>query len=135
MIDKHLFPFFDTAPGFAWGRHDCALFVAAWVRHMTGIDYASAWRGRYRSMSGAVKQIKAHGGLKALVASVWGEPVSMFQARRGDVVLFESDQGPTLGIHAGTAVAAVGKSGVVFRTVHAGVAWRLGFEIPAPEVL
>jgi len=130
-----LFPFLDDAPPFSWGRSDCALFVAGWVERVTGVDYAEAWRGRYRSAAGAQKQIKLHGDLAALVSSVWGKPVSMYQARRGDVVLFQADNGPTLGIHAGTAIAAAGPEAVVYLPLQkTAVVWRLGFEIPVEVV-
>lgn len=44
---------------FAWGRADCALFVADWVARRTGIDAAASVRGRYTSPRGARRILAA----------------------------------------------------------------------------
>lgn len=51
---------------FAWGRHDCLLLAADWVRTATGRDPAEAWRGTYASALGALRLIRRAGGLEAL---------------------------------------------------------------------
>jgi len=38
---------------FEWGTHDCALFAAACVAAMTGMDFAETYRGKYNSARGA----------------------------------------------------------------------------------
>jgi hypothetical protein len=60
---------------FVWGRHDCAMFIADWVRLRTGRDGAAALRGRYASpeeaarmhgalgLAGTVRQCAAAAGL------------------------------------------------------------------------
>lgn len=52
---------------FRWGERDCALFVADWVRIVTGIDPASHLRGKYSSRDGAMV-IAGRGGLFGVVA-------------------------------------------------------------------
>ena len=47
--------------GFAWGRHDCALFAAGAVEAVTGTDPAAAWRGQYRTRAGGMRLIRAAG--------------------------------------------------------------------------
>ncbi|TAK50232.1 MAG: hypothetical protein EPO23_03230 [Xanthobacteraceae bacterium] len=39
----------------AWGRDDCALWVADIVAKATGRDPAAAWRGRYNDRAGAAR--------------------------------------------------------------------------------
>ena len=34
---------------FAWGKNDCALWCADWVRKATGNDFAQGWAGSYSS--------------------------------------------------------------------------------------
>ena len=46
---------------FAPGSHDCALYVAGWVRVATGIDHAQQWRGRYTSLSDGDEMLKSEG--------------------------------------------------------------------------
>lgn len=52
---------------FRWGERDCALFVADWVRLVTGRDPASHLRGRYRDAGGALA-LAGTGGLVGIVA-------------------------------------------------------------------
>ncbi len=99
---------------FAWGRHDCALFACDAGAAVCGIDFASGLRGRYRSQRGAMRALRrfAGGGLEQAaekIASEHGCPeVPPRMARRGDIVLMDSDQGPVLGVCVGRAVAKAG---------------------------
>lgn len=54
---------------FAWGRHDCMLLIADWVRLQTERDPAAPWRGRYRTALGAKRIINRAGGELALLES------------------------------------------------------------------
>ncbi len=56
-----------TRRRFVRGEHDCALFLADWVRTLTGTDPAAAWRGTYRNSAEATALMAANGGLVAMV--------------------------------------------------------------------
>lgn len=73
---------------FAWGRNDCALFVAGAVAAMTGVDLAAAFRGGYSDARGAAAALKAHGAgtLRATVTALLGPALHPARAMRGDVV-------------------------------------------------
>lgn len=78
---------------FAWGRHDCALGLAAGaVTALTGADLAAPWRGRYRSPSGARRVLHKAGfsSLADLVASILPE-IPPARARVGDIGLIAAD--------------------------------------------
>lgn len=38
---------------FAYGSHDCLLWVAGAIERITGVDHAAAYRGRYTSLAEA----------------------------------------------------------------------------------
>lgn len=62
--------FLDAAAAapFAYGRHDCCLFAADWVRAWHDRDPASAWRGGYVDALGAARLVRQAGGVEALFA-------------------------------------------------------------------
>ncbi|SMO98935.1 hypothetical protein SAMN06265173_1482 [Thalassovita litoralis] len=78
------------------GSHDCALFIAGWVRRVTGIDHAEGWRGRYRSLKRGQTLLRDIGfeDHVALVASLL-EETPPARARNGDIALMN---GHALGI-------------------------------------
>jgi hypothetical protein len=51
---------------FGWGGHDCCLFPANWVLVKRGVDPARAIRGSYRTQIGALKALKAGGGITTI---------------------------------------------------------------------
>jgi len=116
------------AESFAWGEHDCCLFVANAVRATTGRDIAEGLRGSYRSERGAWRALRRRGwaGLEECFDALLGERVAPLTARRGDVALFEGGRGPTVGIVLGSAIAATGPGGMEFVPLgRARVAWRV----------
>ncbi len=110
---------------FSWGRHDCCLFAADWVREATGADPAADWRGRYRSASGARRILRQHfdGDVAAVATAVLGEPLaSPLLAQRGDVALVDG----ALGVVIGAEVALLGEAGLAFHPLGtAARAWRV----------
>jgi hypothetical protein len=103
---------------FAWGRNDCALFVADALLAQTGCDLASHLRGQYHSESEAAQIIASEGGLHALMCTVLGAPLAHpQQAGRGDVVLVPHQGADTLGICTGPEWACPGQRGLVFRPI------------------
>jgi hypothetical protein len=120
---------------FAWGSHDCALAAADAIVVMTGVDLAAEFRGKYTDQASAAAVIKnfAGGGLEELVVKVTAahgmKEVGPRLAQRGDLVLFQGDQGASLGIvHMnGTRACSVGPKGMVWVcTLNCKRAWRVG---------
>lgn len=77
-----------------WGKSDCLLTVADAVEAITGTDPAADIRGKYRSMPGAYKLIKARGFSD--VASVLAgqfEEIAPALAQRGDIGVYEKTAG------------------------------------------
>jgi hypothetical protein len=107
---------------FAWGTHDCALFVADGIQAMTGTDIASDFRGKYSDEAGALAAIKAIcGGSTVADAAAycamkhglteWKRPLF---SQRGDLVVLE-DSGRLIAglIHlSGRHIVAAGESGL-----------------------
>lgn len=117
----------SRAKPFAWGEHDCALFVARWVDRVTGSDIERKFRDVYRSAEGAAEIIDHYGGLSGIATHYLGEPVEINFARRGDVALFDGRHGDTLGLVIGLEVVAPGAAGWVARPVFGcRSAWRVG---------
>lgn len=81
---------------FAPGKHDCALFVAGWVKIATGVDHARGWRSTYRSLKKgtAMLQEAGHADHIDLAASVLAE-IPPALARTGDLAVVN---GEALGI-------------------------------------
>ncbi|WP_260843343.1 DUF6950 family protein [Sedimenticola selenatireducens] len=114
---------------FEWGNHDCALFAAAGVLAITGNDVAADVRGHYSSAKGALKVLKTLGmaDLESATTHLLGNPVDTRLAGRGDVVLVETANGPTLAICAGIYAFAPGEKGSIAMARHAWRnAWKVG---------
>lgn len=70
------------------GVHDCATFVAGWVKKATGADYARGWRGKYRSLKKgqALLQEAGHADHVAFAAAHLEEIPAAF-AQTGDLAV------------------------------------------------
>src|SRR5947209_16908263 len=98
---------------FQWGQYDCGMFVARWIREVTGIDVAGAIRGTYNSEATAdAVFLSGHpdlGSYAAAIAMAHGMPeVAPNFARRGDVVY----------VNNGTTYGALGIVGLDGRFAH-----------------
>lgn len=102
---------------FVWGSHDCVLFAADVVLALTGEDLAAQWRGQYDSAETALRAIHKGGGLITMAADALGEPVPVLSARRGDVVLYRDERGPSLGICLDRKCAFTGVDGLTFKSL------------------
>jgi hypothetical protein len=111
---------------FAWGTHDCCRFAAGAVEAMTGVDRMHAFT--YETEAEARELITQAGGLDVLVTRELGAPLeSVAFAGRGDVVLAELDNGPTLGVVLGVQSAFAAEGGVLLLPTRMGcMAWRIG---------
>ncbi len=115
---------------FVWGRHDCCLFAANWVRLCTGVDLAGPWRGRYRSERGAYRILREAGGIKAIVAAHFPRTRTVL-AKRGDLVFYRGNGGVkslTLGILEGRFGVFAGTRKLMFipRDELQRTAWKMG---------
>lgn len=100
---------------FEWGTNDCGLYIADAVKAMTGEDIAYDFRGKYKTETGAKRQLaKLYGGGLDKVMDAKLERIEVPFVQRGDVVLFAGDLGPTLGIYFNGGVFSSGPDGSVF---------------------
>lgn len=131
---------------FAWGDNDCALFACNAVQEITGADLAADFRqpeadaprahGKYSTKEGAALEMMRQtdgGGLEAVCHKIAGlhslEEILPRQARRGDIVLFESPEGQSLGIVSldGWRIVGAGPQGLSRVPLREGLrAWRIG---------
>lgn len=106
--EKSLHEFIDLRAGtpFVFGRNDCCLFSCDAIKAITGTDIAAEFRGKYTTQLGALKAIKEITG-GSTVENVADYVTQQFEmkelptvlfAQRGDVVLFDGEEGPALGI-------------------------------------
>lgn len=115
---------------FAWGRNDCCLFAADAVAAMTGVDPAKPWRG-YKTVRGAMNRVRRAGGVPGLMAQAaqrhgWPSITATF-ARRGDIVLAATPDGPALAVRFGHGVVLPGSDGLLTLPLDpAASAWRVG---------
>lgn len=115
---------------FRRGRHDCALFVAACIKAMTGADYGAPFRGKYNTKEGAAMMLRERGAETPgdYASVVLGQPVSHREAGRGDVAEFMTPEGPSIGIidNSGRRIVTVADEGVIFiDKKNALRAWRV----------
>lgn len=81
---------------FAYGRHDCALFGAAAVETMTGVDLAKGLRG-YKTEAGGLKKVQAKGfadHVDVFAQSLVFTP----RPRWGDLAIVEQDGARAIGV-------------------------------------
>jgi hypothetical protein len=110
---------------FSWGSHDCALFCADAILAMTGTDLAWDLRGRYQTERDALRRIHKLGfkNLEELVNERL-EPISILNAKRGDLVLHPTG---ALGVCNGLMSWFVTPDGLTcLKTCIFNKAWRVG---------
>lgn len=110
---------------FAWGSHDCVLWVADCVMAITGLDLAAEHRGQYHTALGALRVVP-EGGLAALV----GQYLPTLDVRRavtGDIVLVRLAGQDSLAVVNGGAALGPGADGLEAVDLRAAVAaWKVG---------
>lgn len=100
---------------FKWGKNDCCLFVADWVLFATGHDAAADFRGKYRTESGAFKQLFKRGlnDVESVFKDRLNPAIALSYARRGDIALVDFKGDFVGGIVTVNAVLCVGENGLV----------------------
>lgn len=124
MIEKHLKRW--SREPFVWGKLDCMLAIADYVKDVTGVDPAEIYRGKYSTALGCAR-----------VSGFVEDPVAPFEKCaevlglthtedpvRGDVGVVEPGIGAVcLG---GGKWAAKGKDGVIIGNPIVIAAWSVG---------
>jgi hypothetical protein len=105
---------------FEWGRHDCVMFAANWVRFCTPRDPAARWRGRYATRMEAARRIKEAGADSMVAAGdiLFGAARALdrsIDARRGDIGLSNGAFGIVTGASAIFLKPTVGVTSVPVR--------------------
>jgi hypothetical protein len=113
---------------FEWGRHDCVMFAANWVRFCTPRDPAARWRGRYATRMEAARRIKEAGADTMIAAGdiLFGADRRidrLVDARRGDIGLVSGAFGIVTGASAIFLKPTVGVASVPLRQVES--VWSL----------
>lgn len=115
----------QAAP-FVWGEHDCCLWAADAVQALTGLDFASAWRGSYATAAEAARLLADLGGVRAIASAALGEPVPAAFAAVGDVVLIEQGGRELLAVCNGGTALCVGPDGLAPMGMEAALAaWKV----------
>lgn len=102
----------------AWGSNDCAMFAADGVWTLTGVDPFAAWRNTYSDRETAMAVLSGEGGFQAGCTRIFGQPVGVMQARRGDLLLGRlkpDDPEEGLAVCLGTHACAPGRRNFVRR--------------------
>lgn len=99
---------------FAYGTHDCALFVADALFAMTGHDAAAEYRGRYNTIKSGLKAtLKAGCADHVDVYHQLLQPVAPAFAVMGDIAVIPmAGSIPALGIFEGGQVIVLRESGL-----------------------
>lgn len=94
----------STKP-FQWGEHDCALFAAGAVQAMTGEDFASGYRGKYKTLAGGLRLLKRKGFANhADYAASLFEEIHPSAAQVGDIAAIDIEGGVALGVVQGERI-------------------------------
>lgn len=98
------------AKTFRYGRHDCALFAARWVKACTGRDLTLGIR--HASLREGIEQLRAAGfdDHIALAAAQLETRETPLLARKGDIAVIHR----SLGIVTGERVALLERKGLVY---------------------
>lgn len=95
---------------FAYGSHDCALFVAGAVAAMTGFDAAAGFRGRYSTLTGGLKLLTGANHVQ-LVRNLF-EAVPPAFAQVGDIAVIGEIGIPALGLFDGEMIVVLREEGL-----------------------
>ncbi|EME71383.1 hypothetical protein H261_03203 [Paramagnetospirillum caucaseum] len=119
--------------GYGPGQSHCCLFSSGVVQAITGTDVYAWFRGRYRCERGAYVALRRFAGgdvpeAVARIAAECGAPeIPLALAGRGDVVLFDTPEGPAMGICLGAHLVSVTRPhGLGFLPMSAATrAWKV----------
>ncbi len=102
------------------GKHDCALFAIDLLSKVTGVDYGTRVKGKYKNLTEAKKLIKKLGKgtnkqlHKAVSEVLHARPTGSFRGRRGDPLLITIDEVEHIGICVGAEGVVLTPTGLMF---------------------
>ena len=100
---------------FVWGHWDCCIFIADYVRLMTGVDPMAEFRGVYDCHKSAAVALREHGAgtLRDTLRDKF-KLKKVSHARRGDIVLgYDEYNNHAAGICLGSFCLFVGDVGYI----------------------
>lgn len=116
---------------FEWAKGDCAAFAGDVIEAMTGTNPWSPWAERYNDERSALEAIKVagFGALLDVLVNIFGEPIPVSFAQRGDLVyLSDVDElTPQIGICLGQRSVGWGITGALIEvpTLSLEAAWHV----------
>lgn len=116
---------------FAWGRHDCCLWLGDWLVARGYPDPVARFRGRYSTGLGATRLLNRRGGLLSLVAAQAAlarlEATKTPQAGDVGVVRVETADGPKPagGLCTGPRWAVLAPAGLISAPMDCLAAWSV----------
>lgn len=114
-----------TVP-FAWGTHDCCVWAADAVKAVTGVDFAENFRGTYTDEESAAVVLAQFEEVDQLATTYLGEPTTVSFATVGDIILFDFNNGYTLGVCNGRNSLVAGETGLRAVPTRMGLkAWKV----------
>ncbi len=117
----------QSAVPFLWGRSDCCLFAADYVRAVTGRDPGEHLRGQYSDEDGAVATLDENGGLEGVMdLSEWAR---VNAPEEGDIAIVKY---APLGREEVLLPAIRVAGGWYHKCGHGGVAFS---KLPEPQVI
>lgn len=96
---------------FAWGDHDCSIFVMDCVDAQLNTQYAAQWRGRYKTRVGAYRVLKKEGGYATIAMGYGFKKKPTSQASRGDLAYIGG--ATAMGVVVGDRIIATGETSLV----------------------
>lgn len=100
---------------FEYGKNDCSLFAADVVFAQTGIDLASEYRGKYKTLAGGIRAIKKNGYSSQFdILEKNFEEVPVSSAAVGDLAIVDADETQkAICVVLGAFAVAVAEGGLV----------------------
>ena len=111
------------------GVHDCFRVACQAVEALTGVDLWAQWAGRYRTQHEAHQLVTDYGGgFDGAFSKLFGtEPVNPLLAQRGDILKFEQNGIPHLGVCRGRVAVVLGEYGLLSVPLRSCThVWKIG---------
>lgn len=109
---------------FEWGKSDCCMFVADCVNAQMGVDPAENHRGKYSTEIGAKRALAKYGSIEDVLDKLFTR-IDYNLAKRGDVVMYESELGATMGVVWNGGAFTPSEIGLVHQEVEPMIVWRV----------
>lgn len=110
------------------GQHDCVRLACRCIEVMTGVNFWPVFAG-YKTKVQALRVIaRIAPSLEGAVTCVLGiQPQPVALSRRGDVLLYQDEEGHHLGVCAGANMVLLAEQGLIFLPLSKALAsWRIG---------